>query len=80
MATITLFYWLHTCPRTGKRRRTRHRLTEDDAKAQLHDPVRVEFDALTIEPLDTTASGVWRSGLVADAEPVPPWDWRKGSK
>ena len=63
MAPITLFYWLHTDPHTGKRRRTRHRLTEDDAKAQLSDPERVEFGALTVEPVDTAPSGVWRSGL-----------------
>lgn len=67
MAT-TLYFWTYTCTLTGKRRRTRYRLSEADAKVRLIDPVRVEFDSLTIEPLATTLGGHWRSGLAPDDE------------
>jgi hypothetical protein len=65
---ITLHFWTHIDSRTGKRHRTRHRLTEDDAKARLIDPMRVEHGALTVEPTATTPAGHWRSGLVADGD------------
>lgn len=32
---------------TGKRRRTRDRLTETEARERLIDPVRIEYGALT---------------------------------
>lgn len=67
MAT-TIYFWTYTCTRTGKRRRTRYRLTEDVARERLLDPVRIEHDALTIESAPITLGGHWVSGLVPPDE------------
>jgi hypothetical protein len=67
---LTLRFWIHTCPRTGRRRCTRHRLAEDDARRCLVDPVPVDHDALTVEPLPAPPSGHWRSGLVQRTDGV----------
>lgn len=75
MAPITLFYWLHTCPLSGKRRRTRYRLSEDEAGRRLIDPVKIEHGALVVEPVAVTPAGVWRSGLMPETDDegrVPP--------
>lgn len=61
----TIFFWHHNDPITGRRRRTRYRLTEAEAQVRLIDPVRIDDGALAVEPAATTPSGVWRSGLVA---------------
>lgn len=63
MAT-TIYIWLHTDRMTGKRRRTRHRLPEDEARARLIDPEPVPGSEMTVEPAASTPAGHWRSGLV----------------
>lgn len=60
----TLCFWLHLDPRTGKRRRTRYRLSEAEARAQLVEPEQVQGGELTVEPTTPAPAGTWVSGLV----------------
>jgi hypothetical protein len=77
VVATTIYFWWHTCPRSGKRRRTRYRLSADEARQRLLEPVRIDQDALTVEPAAITRGGHWRSGLVAGvaqglaADPAP---------
>lgn len=67
MGMTIAYFWIHTDRRTGKRRRTRYRLTEADALVRLLEPVRVDDGALPVEPVAIVPSGVWVSGLVRGA-------------
>jgi hypothetical protein len=67
VVATTICFWWHTCPRSGKRRRTRYRLSAEEARQRLLEPVRIDHDALTVEPAAITRGGHWRSGLVAGA-------------
>jgi len=58
--TIELWLW-HYTDEFGKRRRTRHRLTEEDARAQLRDPVKVEGSLEQRRPSPPTSSWQTRS-------------------
>lgn len=49
---------------TGRRRTTRHRLSESDARATLRDPVRVESSLLVIDPRPHGTGWRFASGLV----------------
>jgi hypothetical protein len=47
----TLYFWRHTHPLTGKRVKTRHRLSEHDAQLQLKEPERIDAGALDVQPV-----------------------------
>jgi hypothetical protein len=64
MEVVKLWRWRYTETRSGRRRTTRHRLTEDDARAQLVDPERIEFSLLTLEPQPHGEGWCGPSGLV----------------
>ena len=70
----TIYLWRHTDPLTGKRRSTRHRLTEDEARAKLIDPVRIESSAMVIELTPHGVGWCLPSGLVrgTDGAMLPP--------
>ncbi|HVL37282.1 MAG TPA: hypothetical protein VM489_16555 [Burkholderiales bacterium] len=52
---IELWLWEHTDD-DGKRRVTRYRLTEEDARARLRDPVKVEASREVRRPLGSTSA------------------------
>ena len=49
----------------------RYQLTEEDAKRTLIDPERIDYGALTVDPVALAPSGTWISGLVRSG-PVRP--------
>lgn len=53
--TIDLWLW-HYTDEAGKRRRTRYRLTEADARERLRDPEKVEGSLERRRPLGPTSS------------------------
>jgi hypothetical protein len=57
VAMETFYFWRHTSRVTGRRIRTRHRLTDADAAHQLLEPERIEYGALPVEPLTLTPGG-----------------------
>ena len=60
----TVYPWRHTDSRSGRRIKTRYRLSEDDARQRLIDPERIDASAEAVEPVTTTLGGHQRSGLV----------------
>jgi len=69
-----IYLWRHTDPLTAKRRNTRHRLNEEDARAQLIDPERIESSLLECEPHPHGVGWCLPSGLVRreDGVLMPP--------
>ena len=65
-----LHLWIHTDPLTGRRRKTRHRLSEADAQATLRDPVRIESSLLVVEPRPHGKGWSFASGLVTREDGV----------
>ena len=61
----TIYFWQHTNLITGRCIRTRHRLSEADARKQLFDADRVEWGAIeTAETLQLVPGDLWASGVV----------------
>ena len=61
----TIYFFEHTHERTGRRVRTRYRLTEAEAQHRLIAPKRIDAGAMSIDaPAAATPSGHWRCGLV----------------
>jgi hypothetical protein len=58
------YFWRCTSPVTGRRYTIRWRMTEDEARARLTDPERVEYGALAIEPDAVVGGHAMPSGLV----------------
>jgi hypothetical protein len=63
-AMHTIYLWHHTDERTGRRRRTRYRMDEAQAKQRLIDPQRIDESAMVVTPVTVMPSGHWRCGLV----------------
>jgi hypothetical protein len=45
------YFWRSTSEITGRRYTTRWRMTEEEARASLIDPERIDFGALAFEPI-----------------------------
>jgi hypothetical protein len=66
------YFWRCTSEITGRRYTTRWRMTEEEARARLIDPERIEYGALAVDPI--TGGHSMPSGLVrrSDGAMMPP--------
>jgi hypothetical protein len=60
----TIYFWHYTDERTGRRKRTRYRMGEAEARQRLIEPERIEEGAMVVSPATITPGGHWCSGLV----------------
>ena len=63
-------------PIIGNRRRHIYHRPDCPNYSQVMPHNRVEFNSA----VEAEASGYRVAGIVREGEPVPPWEWRKGSK